>query len=151
VIWATDGPLPATERYQVLSGPNPHIATLDPNTGKLRATRANHYLQDRAAQRHHSFTGILGTREQDTAVVEGMGAIVDRTREHLGTSDMAIIGMRRQLLDGAKALMDGTEPAAAFDGEMYSARAWSKELPRSTAETFLQDERVQKLMTGVAG
>jgi phenylpropionate dioxygenase-like ring-hydroxylating dioxygenase large terminal subunit len=151
VIWATDAPLSSEERYAVLHGPNPHIASLDPVTGKLRATKANHYLQDRAAQRNHSFTGILGTREQDTAVVEGMGAIVDRTKEHLGTSDMAIIGMRRQLLDGAKALMGGTEPAAAFDGGMYHARAWSKELARSTAETFLEDPRVQQLMAGVAG
>jgi phenylpropionate dioxygenase-like ring-hydroxylating dioxygenase large terminal subunit len=151
VIWATDAPLSSEERYAVLHGPNPHIASLDSVTGKLRATKANHYLQDRAAQRNHSFTGILGTREQDTAVVEGMGAIVDRTKEHLGTSDMAIIGMRRQLLDGAKALMGGTEPAAAFDGGMYHARAWSKELARSTAETFLEDPRVQQLMAGVAG
>jgi phthalate 4,5-dioxygenase oxygenase subunit len=151
LIWASDGALPSSERYQVLSGPNPHIATLDPHTGKLRATRENHYFQDRAAQRNQSFTGILGVREQDTAVVEGMGAIVDRTKEHLGTSDIAIIGMRRQLLDGAKALMAGTEPAAAFNGEMYGARAWSQELPRSTGETFLQDPRVQELMTGVAG
>jgi phenylpropionate dioxygenase-like ring-hydroxylating dioxygenase large terminal subunit len=150
VIWATDGPLTSTERYEVLSGPNPHIATLDPNTGKLRATRANHFFQDRAMQRNRSFTGILGTREQDTAVVEGMGAIVDRTKEHLGTSDMAIIGMRRQLIDGAKALIEGTEPAAAFDGELYRPRSWSKELPRSTAETFLEDPRVKSLMAGVA-
>jgi hypothetical protein len=57
----------------------------------------------------------------------------------------------RQLLDGAKALMAGTEPAAAFDGGMYRSRAWSKELPRSTAETFLEDPRVQELMAGVVG
>jgi hypothetical protein len=142
--------LPNAERYEVLHGPNPHIASLDPATGKLRATKANHYLQDRAAQRNYSFTGITGVREQDTAVVEGMGAIVDRTKEHLGTSDMAIIGMRRQLLDGAKALLrDSTEPAAARDGSMYRARAWSQELPRSTGETFLQDPRVQELMGAI--
>jgi len=151
VIWSNNGPLPSAERFEVLHGPNPHIASLDPATSKLRATKANHYLQDRAAQRNYSFTGITGVREQDTAVVEGMGAIVDRTREHLGTSDMAIIGMRRQLLDGAKALLrDGTEPAAAFDGSMYHARAWSQELPRDTGETFLQHPRVQELMGVIA-
>ncbi|GAC1319660.1 MAG: Rieske 2Fe-2S domain-containing protein [Chloroflexota bacterium] len=151
VIWANDGPLPDSERYQVLSGPNPHIATLDPHTGKLSATRENHYFQDRAMQRNHSFTGIRGVREQDTAVVEGMGAIVDRTKEHLGTSDLAIIGMRRQLLDGAKDLLRGIEPAAAHAGDMYRARAWSQELSRSTAETFLENPRVQQLMASVAG
>jgi phenylpropionate dioxygenase-like ring-hydroxylating dioxygenase large terminal subunit len=147
VMWAPSEPLTDAERYAVLSGPNPHIASLDPATGKLRATRANHFLQDRARQRNHSFTGIVGVREQDTAVVEGMGAIVNRTREHLGTSDTAIIGMRRQLLNGAKALLRGEEPRAAFDGALYHHRSWSEVLPRSSADDFLGNERVKELMT----
>ena len=147
VIWAPNEVLPEEERYKVLSGPNPHIASLDPATGKLGATKANHFLQDRERQRNHSFTGILGTREQDTAVVEGMGAIVDRTKEHLGTSDTAIIGMRRQLVNGAKALMGGEEPKTAFDGTRYHRRSWSEVLPRSSADDFLRNERVEELMT----
>jgi hypothetical protein len=41
-----------------------------------------------------------------------MGAIMDRTHEHLGTSDKAIIRARRMLIDAAKALADGIEPPA---------------------------------------
>ncbi len=144
VTWCTDQPMPEEDKYRILSGPAPHIASLDPATGKLRATKANHFLQDRDAQRNFSFAGILGTREQDTAVVEGMGAIVDRTNEHLGTSDMAIIGMRRQLLNGAKALMRGQEPAAPYQPELYHVRSWSAVLPR--AEEFLDNPQVQHLM-----
>jgi phthalate 4,5-dioxygenase oxygenase subunit len=147
VMWAPNEALPASERYAVLSGPNPHIASLDQATGKLRATKANHFLQDRDRQRNHSFTGIVGVREQDTAVVEGMGAVVDRTREHLGTSDTAIIGMRRQLLNGAKALQRGVEPKAAFDGTLYHRRSWSEVLPRSSADDFHANPRVEELMT----
>jgi hypothetical protein len=46
------------------------------------------------------------------------GAIVDRTGEHLGTSDSAIIKVRRRLLSAARVLRDhgtpppGQEPAA---------------------------------------
>ena len=51
-----------------------------------------------------SFTGITGVSEQDSAVQESMGRIVDRTQEHLGTSDTAVIAARRLLLNEARAL-----------------------------------------------
>ena len=93
-------------------GSLPHMASFEPETGKLKAARANHYLQSRTAQRNVSYTGIWGSREQDAAVQGGMGPIVDRTKEHLGASDTAIIGMRRCLLNEAKALKKGTAPTA---------------------------------------
>ena len=48
-------------------------------------------------QRTLTFTGIKGTGEQDFSVQEGMGIIVDRSQEHLGTTDIGIIAMRRRL------------------------------------------------------
>jgi phthalate 4,5-dioxygenase len=146
VTWAPREALTEQEKYNILSGPNPHIASLDPATGKLRATADNNFLQDRQLQRTKSFTGIIGTREQDTAVVEGMGAMVDRTLEHLGSSDTAIIGMRRQLLAGAKALLKGIEPIAASQPELYRVRGWSAVMERNE-ETFLEDPQVQTLNT----
>jgi hypothetical protein len=144
VIWSPVEPLTEEEKYAILSGPNPHISSLDPVTGKLRATKANHFLQDRQMQRTGSFTGIVGTREQDTAVVEGMGAIADRTKEHLGTSDSAIIAMRRYLVNSAKDFLEGKEPQEAYNGDLYKVRAWSQELKRDI--TFLEDPEVQQLM-----
>jgi hypothetical protein len=41
-----------------------------------------------------------------------MGTIYDRTAEHLGTSDKAIIRMRRMLIDAAMNLAQGIEPPA---------------------------------------
>ncbi len=46
-----------------------------------------------------SWVGIGGFPHQDMACQESMGPIVDRSREHLGTSDIAIIRLRRRLLD----------------------------------------------------
>lgn len=46
---------------------------------------------------------------QDTAIVEGSGAIVDRTREFLGPSDRAIIAARRQVLRAIRDVQAGRE------------------------------------------
>jgi hypothetical protein len=61
-------------------------------------TMANDYLIDREQQSQwKSYSGIRGIRQQDMAVTESMGAIYDRTREHLGTTDALIIRTRRKL------------------------------------------------------
>ncbi|HZU62365.1 MAG TPA: Rieske 2Fe-2S domain-containing protein [Novosphingobium sp.] len=58
----------------------------------------NDYLIDREAQSRRSFTGLTGVQLQDQAVVESMGAIVDRTQENLAMSDLMIATTRRRLL-----------------------------------------------------
>ncbi len=70
----------------------------------------NDYLIDREAQRTINYTGITTNRPQDAAMTESMGAIMDRTKEHLATADMAIIFMRRTMIKAAKALAAGIEP-----------------------------------------
>ncbi|MFD4653964.1 Rieske 2Fe-2S domain-containing protein [Streptomyces sp. NPDC058441] len=70
------------------------------------ANASNDYLIDRQAQKEKkSFSGVEGIAAQDFSLQESMGAIVDRTKERLGTSDAAIILARRRLLAA-------TEPAA---------------------------------------
>ena len=149
IIWSPTEDLPQNERDNVQHGPMPHIATIDPATGRLRATRANHFLQDRYLQRNTDLlSGIVGVREQDTAVVEGMGALADRTREHLGTSDIPVITMRRRLLRDAKALSDGVEPLAASTGEHFGVRSWSALL--ESDKSFKENPRVPELMAAMA-
>ena len=65
-------------------------------------TRENNYLQDRAAMRAGSHTGIEGIPNQDMAMWETMGAIADRSRERLGASDVAIVQFRRIMIDAAR-------------------------------------------------
>ena len=65
-------------------------------------SKANDYFLDREAQRTRRFAGVPGLSLQDVSLQEGMGAISDRTREHLGTSDAAIINARRLLLAAAR-------------------------------------------------
>jgi len=59
---------------------------------------------DREAQRTETFTGIAGVNTQDHAVQESAGPIVDRTREHLGPADRAIIVARQLLLKAIEAV-----------------------------------------------
>jgi len=75
-------------------------------------------------------TGIHGFASQDQAIQESMGAVVDRTRERLGTSDTAIIATRRLLLQEIHALQQGNEPPAAQNGDAYWVRSYSLVLNR---------------------
>jgi len=81
-----------------------------PGTFRLKANFDNDYKIDRALQKTTSFTGIPGINTQDVAVQEGMGPITDRTQEHLGTSDRAIVFLRRMLLEAVAAVERGETP-----------------------------------------
>jgi nitrite reductase/ring-hydroxylating ferredoxin subunit len=80
-------------------GPAPRLI---PGTFMPELNRGNLYGLDRKVQRTRSFTGIRGVNNQDRAIVESMGPICDRTGEHLGTSDIAVIAARRRMLDLAR-------------------------------------------------
>ena len=83
----------------------------------------NDFLIDREMQRTVNYTGIGSGREQDMAMTDTMGAIADRTKEHLGTSDTAIISGRRILLRMARELQEGIEPYAPSHPEVFAVRA----------------------------
>ena len=70
----------------------------------------NHYLQDRAAQRGADFTGIEDYLNEDACATETQGPLYDRSREHLGVSDKAVIAARRLLVDTVQAFQRGQEP-----------------------------------------
>ena len=93
---------------------------------------ANDFQIDRYAQRTmQSYTGIIGVRQQDMAMTEGMGTILDRSSEHLGTTDQMIIRTRRKFLAAARALAeDGTPPPGVDNPEAYHQRCGQVVLPR---------------------
>ena len=62
-----------------------------------------------------SFTGLHGVNNEDIAVQESMGPLYDRSREHLGVSDTAVIRMRRMLLDAVRKFNDEGAPALGLD------------------------------------
>jgi phthalate 4,5-dioxygenase len=130
--YCPDRPLTEQEVANFRAGETSH-PVLIPGTMRQRANRDNDYLIDRTLQRTTFYSGIAGVRAQDTAMTESMGHIVDRSREHLGTSDIAIIAMRKAMLAAARKLAAGEAPVAARGGPLYAVRSWSAMLPADLA------------------
>jgi phthalate 4,5-dioxygenase len=141
--YCPDRPLTEQEVANFRAGENSH-PVLIPGTMRQRANRDNDYLIDRTLQRTTFYSGIAGVRAQDTAMTESMGRIVDRSLEHLGTSDIAIIAMRKAMLAAARKLSAGEVPVAARGGTLYAVRSWSAMLPAHLA--YDEDPAVLRAM-----
>jgi phthalate 4,5-dioxygenase oxygenase subunit len=72
---------------------------------------------DPEEQRTRTFLGMgeEDINRHDQWAVESMGAIQDRTREHLGTSDKVIMANRRVLLTAIEQVQAGGRPPMALD------------------------------------
>ncbi len=116
---------------------------LIPGTFTLKRNPANDYLIDRALQRTATFTGIEGVNTQDFAIQEGMGPIVDRAHEYLGTTDRAIVTMRRMLLEAVAAVERGETAPGADPQTHRSIRPYDGFVPPGAGwrETFGEDLR----------
>lgn len=89
----------------------------DPDNGRYKIRAEDTWGQSRQAMAEGSFSGLQGIAIEDLAVFESQGPIVDRTEEHLGTSDEAVIRLRRVIIDAIKAhaasgelLVNGSDP-----------------------------------------
>jgi hypothetical protein len=138
--WHPDRPFTNSERVKFDGGFNVH-AEVDDNYLPLRNLQ-NEYLIDRKVQKHDTFTGITGVSEQDAAIQDSQGPIQDRTREHLGPTDIGVVEFRRLLMGSARALAGGEEPRAAAAASRYAVRSggWvtdpSKDLAAVMTERF---------------
>jgi hypothetical protein len=129
--YSYDPTIPVTPEYAIehetMYGRGP--TDLIPGSYRLKKNLGNDYFIDRQLQKTQTFTGIEGINTQDMALQEGMGPIVDRSKEHLGTSDRAIIAMRQLLLEALDASERGETPRG-LDPETYRrVRAVDKMVP----------------------
>jgi phthalate 4,5-dioxygenase oxygenase subunit len=137
--WHPLRPMHDSEMYEVNACRN-----LEPGKWIGKANLGNDYLIDREMQKTKTYAGLpRGTgRVEDAAMIETMGSVVDRSFEHLGTSDTAIIAMRRRLVKAARDLEEGIEPASTSHPEHYWRRSSSAVLPRDVM--FDEDTDVMK-------
>jgi phthalate 4,5-dioxygenase len=81
-----------------------------------RKNKSNDYGFDPHEQEHATFTGMgLDINVHDQWACESMGAIQDRTKEHLGQSDKAISAYRRILRSAIDAAGRGGRPPMVLD------------------------------------
>ncbi|SEP50158.1 Rieske [2Fe-2S] domain-containing protein [Methylobacterium sp. ap11] len=83
---------------------------------RSRKNKTNDYGFDPHEQAHSTYTGMgLDINVHDQWAVESMGPIQDRTREHLGQSDKAIILYRRILREQIDKAASGDAPLMVLD------------------------------------
>jgi hypothetical protein len=106
----------------------------------------NRWGQDREAMKAGYASGFPSRHifQEDFIVQESMGAIVDRTRENLGSSDAVIIHTRRELIRAAHAFKAGALPWGLDDLEHVDFRNI-----RST-NRFLADEEDWRTIDPIA-
>jgi phenylpropionate dioxygenase-like ring-hydroxylating dioxygenase large terminal subunit len=67
-----------------------------------------HWGQDRGAMRRDSFSGFpTHPIQEDFAVAESQGAILDRTKEFINAADAPVVHLRTVILNAVKAFRDG--------------------------------------------
>ena len=117
--WSADEPdlndgVQQPRGMETVSGLKPY----DPhNYGGFSGDRDDNFGQDRDAMREGHFSGFTGNLLQEDMVTQAsMGPIVDRTRDHLSSSDVAIIQARRLLLQALEDDAAGRTPLAATPG-----------------------------------
>ena len=131
ICWGMPSQTPDTATWRKFLGQELGV-DLDSRYRPLR-NRDNHFWQDRTAMKAGNFTGITGFPNQDVAMWVTMGPIVDRSRDRLGASDMAIVEFRRQMVDAVRAFARGE--AAIGTGEASIPRhvcAFQAIVPKST-------------------
>ena len=122
--WSSTRELSADEQkgWKDRVGPSGFLPDTNDWLGRHRfaANADNDFLQDRERQKNLNFSGLENvTPIQDGAMQESMSAIADRTKEHLGASDAAIVWMRRRLTKAAKALAKNKIPPGVNNPGFY--------------------------------
>jgi hypothetical protein len=128
-------------------GPN----DIGPGFRKVRNIDVN-WLIDRTVQKTETYSGIEGINNQDHAVQESMGPIVDRTKEHLGGTDAAVRATRRLLLRCLKNIDAGSPPPGVLP-TYYRVRAVERVIQKGAPwhtllNGFLNEEDLRAVASG---
>jgi phthalate 4,5-dioxygenase len=107
---------------------------------KSTRNRDNNYGFDAEEQRTKTYTGMgMDINVHDQWAVESLGRIQDRTIEHLGTSDKAIIANRKMLFRAIEAVQNGDELPAGAGPDLTGPVAVDAVGPRAEQETIWLD------------
>src|ERR1700743_1576738 len=92
------------------------LATYELPDYKSRRNKSNDYGFDPHEQATATYTGMgMDINVHDQWAIESMGAIQDRTKEHLGQADKAIVQYRRMLREQIEKAASGERPIMCLD------------------------------------
>jgi phenylpropionate dioxygenase-like ring-hydroxylating dioxygenase large terminal subunit len=110
------------------------------DTRRSSINRQNDYMIDRKVQKTSKYSGIIGSiPDEDRAMTESMEPVLDRSKEHLSTSDIAIIAMRRRLIRMARDMQQGIEPALAKQSWAFRTRGFDVVSEHEDFESALEE------------
>jgi phthalate 4,5-dioxygenase oxygenase subunit len=125
VLWKRESPIEEETRERYLEQHGMRVGVDMDEQFRKTGNKDNNWMQDRELMTSgRSFSGIYGINTEDFAVQESMGPIVNRTREHLGASDLAVIHFRRTIIDAAERLArEGAAPVGLVQQVNYKTLA----------------------------
>jgi len=136
IVWDRESPPDRSAMLRLRGLDDPAVWGPERGSRRLRLP-----AQDRAAMaERRSWTGLRGLVPQDNAVMVSQGLVTDRSREHLVPADLAIIRMRRVLIDSARRVAAGGDPiglgpdvargeVGAAAGVLAAGEAWQSLVP----------------------
>lgn len=145
IAWGDPETTPDTDSWRAFAHAVPG-EDLDPQTWATYGTMDNRFRQSRERMNEGNFTGIQGIPNQDIAMWVSMGARVDRSKDVLGASDLAIVEFRRLMVDAAVLAAEGeiilgTETErpqtqiASFEGVVSKEQDW-RDLAREAGQNI---------------
>lgn len=130
--WHPTRALTEEEVRLMASGSNMH-SRLQPGTFIPLHNKRTGYGDPAAAPTKQPWQRIRLLQDQDVAMTESIGPYHNRALEHLGSTDIVILQMRRRLMAAARSLAAGEE-APGTNPKDYRIRPYSCLLPRDTTD-----------------
>ena len=98
-------------------------------------------------QRSYNYSGLNNFPLQDICQIEDQGGpIMDRTRERLTSQDTLNIHIRHQLINAARDLLEGKEPAAPHRPELFNVRDGNVKAPKDKPMMAVLQEALKDLV-----
>ena len=81
---------------------------------------------------HQNWSGLNGIEQEDAAIGLSVGPIYDRTQEHLVPADMAVVYVRRRLLESVKLVKSGQPPIGSMIADLRTVASPEATVPEGT-------------------
>lgn len=130
VVGYSKAPLDRDYLLRILGLHDPRF--YDAKTGDFLVSWDNGFLQDRAGMKTN-WTGFQGIEVEDAVTALSYGPIFDRSKENLVTADMAVVRLRRRLLENLRRLNNGETPMGVDVADMTMVAAPAVDVPAQSA------------------